>query len=1832
MTLQVNENVSLRNGIKKLFSAISDHINLPVEESSSKTVILNNNPELAKLDIPQNCIQKVTLANGTSHTIRINRYTKKNYRTVQFRILNDDNIRRLKVNDKLFNEPEFENGEKVSPKSKLFKRLTKLPKNQQQSLIEAISLLKSNENYKAKNLIFYTIEEHAEPVEKKFSTIPLITDDSSAEEIELKIAKELALEINTDISIRSKRGDEKAKKFVQSMNHAGINFDTDSSVEFNITDVYQAAIRYYESFAKKLLEDIENFKLSSDNIYDISDLALYQELLENNNTNDFQRLLKLILDCKTFGDNLEKIYSLNVSGENNQVTSNIKQLINLINSIKNNAKINYANDAIFNEYLAKKMSTNPLVQLGLVKLTDVFDDTSWFDLNIGHISGLGHKQIQNVVNYVYAEIDKARMSVDKKIQDFIKKYEEILAQEGEYREDIIIDKFGRLGVRHTEQFYEDKQKIDQEVSDIKSKYGELSIEYQKARLNKLKWYAENVEQEYIKEYYDRINKNLEFILDKAPDIYLKYLDLNRRIYALKNDYKRLTKVQRSELIQLNSQIKKLLDPFADDESIPESQLEKYGKDKLVLSQFREEQKNINNEYFIQIEDIDFKNLLKKHLDFIDKYDKHHPYDSLEEKLENEEYRDAYDWIQFNTYYRVDKDSSEKIRKAFNTLGATDAIKANQGSKTYNELINLIIDRADKERPGKVIDEYGIFHPEELTEDEIKQIKEVTEKMYTGKTTATGVGIENEASAVLIKSIGDDTVYKRSVYNVFKKNSRNSDENTRREKRTGQIVSSINKIIAKAVDPVDKNISAKLLFENCTNEELRRLASLYIELKDIYEDEGKGRTNTWKFRTQGHRYKNTRIFISTKPNMAAYDVEKDYYLSELQNTANGKLWLDIFTEDGNIEHPNLDMFGYFFLHTEKGNSVKKEESDQLVDKAKTEAKKFIKENIEFVEKESYYIAKRKAIAEGRHEEWYEANHYFDPYEHKVKPLKIWTELQIKSSSTLIKPIRVAVNTTLDKDIANDDYRNKNYVQGLTKYKTDTGKYSNGITFSSKEQNMINFLHETIFDYTYGDKARKFFEKGYIPMRRKAPETDAKWIAKQVVGSIGLQADFQKRDFYDNISYIYDREVDMDMAHLLKNADYLEYESVPVNNEEIGTEEYNKMEKAIKEIKEKNNEIRKKNAELSASLMDRNIKNIFSDYITKSVINRAKEQSKNIIYFMQEDLKHREAYKESRYTGKLIKNKNLSTDINAEYQKIDQERTLKLFENWARRIIYDQYKKGSNLEAVASFMQNVTSAKYMIFNVTGGIANILTGFTNILGESFARDYFNNVELAKAEGKYFSTLLSTLSTMYSNESRDLNSALYKHFDVVNTKEMTERREGEKLHEWSDRIQDMLYGFQSGGEHCMQNIVLLAMMESHKLVKDEKGKYHVMTYSQYIDKLEYEALKDAIGDDIKLLSRYNKELVLIANDAELRRKYDELKEHFPTNFIKNYTRETNDKSLMERYLKIKKDKLNNAKETFETFANLYDQYELVNGKSVIKSDSKLTDDMEAKFKNKVLEVNREIHGVYDKISAAKIEAEWWGSLVMQYHKHLYPGFMKRYRLKGYYNELKNSFEKGSYASAVSLLFNEYKDLNKKVKKNIEDNNTNLVTASIIEFIKATIDTITNFSLNWEMLPEWEKNNVRKVYGDLCGIASAMLISIGLHMATDDDQIKDSNALSTILYISDRLFSETMLYTPTGIITETSTLMSNPLAATSSVEDLLKALDIVTNMAFDEEYNPNYTSGLYRGQNKLTVLLKRNIPGYRVYNRLQNMTKNNQYYRINDNSRNIRTSKNIANFLVEED
>ena len=112
-----------------------------------------------------------------------------------------------------------------------------------------------------------------------------------------------------------------------------------------------------------------------------------------------------------------------------------------------------------------------------------------------------------------------------------------MALPGEYRDEVVIDKYLRLGVRHTEQFMEDRRKLIDEANLARDQYGELSIPYQKAKLNLNKWLAENVEQEYIKEYYDKVNSNLDFILDNNSSRVLQESAAFFREYSKKIAYR-----------------------------------------------------------------------------------------------------------------------------------------------------------------------------------------------------------------------------------------------------------------------------------------------------------------------------------------------------------------------------------------------------------------------------------------------------------------------------------------------------------------------------------------------------------------------------------------------------------------------------------------------------------------------------------------------------------------------------------------------------------------------------------------------------------------------------------------------------------------------------------------------------------------------------------------------------------------------------------------------------------------------------------------------------------------------------------------------------------------------------------------------------------------------------------------------------------------------------------------------------------------------------------------------------------------------------------------------
>ena len=273
--------------------------------------------------------------------------------------------------------------------------------------------------------------------------------------------------------------------------------------------------------------------------------------------------------------------------------------------------------------------------------------------------------------------------------------------------------------------------------------------------------------------------------------------------------------------------------------------------------------------------------------------------------------------------------------------------------------------------------------------------------------------------------------------------------------------------------------------------------------------------------------------------------------------------------------------------------------------------------------------------------------------------------------------------------------------------------------------------------------------------------------------------------------------------------------------------------------------------------------------------------------------------------------------------------------------------------------------------------------------------------------------------------------------------------------------------------------------------------------------------------------------------------------------------------------------------------------------------------FKGRVISVNKKIHGVYDRLGAAKWESYWWGGIVMQYHKHLYPGIMKRYRRQGYFNEERGTIEKGCYASLkdfLSLPLQKRKFANKiKADNNMSDSELQAVQG-VQNLFKEYVDFATHIKLNWNSLPEYERANIKRSLGDLLGVASALCIAIALRVVAGDD---DDQGLvyNLMMYEADRLASESAMYNPFGLASEGQKLWSSPVAVQSGVEDLLHSAGFISQWIIQgDEFDPYYSSGLYAGENKLWVNIRRQIPIYHSINMIQRLERSNKYYKLGKN------------------
>lgn len=1614
------------------------------------------------------------------------------------------------------------------------------------------------------------------------------------EEAENPISTSIALirnELNYQSIIMKNQA---AERFYAKLKGEGINLRSNESVLQNYKAVYKEAANYYRKRKDEIVYKLNNFNLDGDSIYSVDEVELYNRLIEY--PNKFHELSKLLLEAKTFKNRLEDLYELNLGAEDAELNTYIQEIKKYIDEIVNNPILNTAFKNMFDIYFAKNYSTNPYIREGLLTLREQFGDTDMLDSWFSDSAELNNSQVQTIVKAVYHVMDTASMiTIPKMQQQYDKELKEILDLPGEINYSNVVNDYGELYTECSEQFAKDWQAKKTAVEEAKSS-SPYSLDYYKKLLDKNKFEAKYVIQRFKKEYYDDVNTALEQVILNAGEEFAQYSKLREEIYELKRKGEDLTEDEIKKLQKLQSRMKKFtskpnVEMIVDEASI--HTFEKMTKVYNAIKAYRDAMKGINKKYFNNIEEDNFREVLRDKLDYIRNYDREHPSMTIEDKLNNEVYAENYKWLRENSVAGFSDEATTQISKMFAKLA---------GDKTNGRNSAL---RIAKETEGG-IDIYSRINPLAFSRDDILELREETiNRIYKNYGNSEG-------DTMLIKNVPIIPITKKSETTDKKKN----DERL-------EIIRKINNILSKAVNKDGNYLDIHLFFndEFVTNDEREELVKLYKDLREV--------SANIRDLADAKSIKKKYTYQENRDGLGGYNEMYDYFNSNLKDDPiKARQFRRIFQESGELSRvPNSNIFGYLMP------------TDDYIDTEKTNAREYINKNLEYTPTEYYYTAKAAARKAGfdAYNQWYQDNHVYNPYTRKWEPLSIWTEMRPKVGGELdnennydYNPINGNYHREIFPEYDNSEAYNNVIGTRYNKEGDTERRYANPINLNEKERRLLNFYKKTLVNGAANKGMSNFIRKGYAPRQFKQ-NIDKYFIGKTALQATGMWFTAHQGSSgweHEDIGFEYDRQVKSNMLQVLKAKGW---KSKPKAEDFSSEAEY---QKALEDT-------RKHNRELEKAILDKDWNKVFRNYIEDSELVKAKESVKDYLYLLAEDLKQNRAYATKGLIKKEVSvSHNMSYEDRTYYNKTEQIKTTELIKNFARRIIYDEYHKKSIARDIANTLQSIASAKFMILNLHGGIANVGTGLANMTMEGFAEEYFGNKHLFDSIKQYIGSIpKASLEALTKQTGLSKEAAMIRYFNVVNYEELN-RRGDEGLAEWSERVRNSLYFMLSGGEHFMQNSAMFAMCKSHKVYRDkDTGKIKIGSYKNYLDDIEDRAMRKVLKHDENLLAFYESTRNNFKNDKQVVLELTTYRKDPIRMFMNTFRTRYADKydEIWKKYNEVKKDLLGTAKDEFnsDAFITVEDCLKVDNDGNIhVQPDKDFTEDeikeienQLAFFKRKIIEVNNKIHGVYNKLGAAQIEKHWFGSLVMQYHKHLYPGILKAWRYNGYYNEMRESAERGyaqDFLKFLTMDFENYENYKNQLSREQFGMLINLQAAW-----KCLIGSL-HLKNNWSHLSEFEKSNIKRGKGVAAGMVVPAIISMLIYAGYDDDDEKDSLFASNTLYICDRLINEAYMYTPLGLATEKDTMWSSPIAANTGPNDLIKLCRLTSNYLFDPNFNPVYKTGLYKGKNKFSVLIRRQVPALRGWDRILMCTRNNNYYKIGDNSNLMKWAK-ITGDAVED-
>lgn len=1669
---------------------------------------------------------------------------------------------------------------------------------------------------------------------------------------------DFSIDAYNDMNRRSHEGDYSARKKVNNLSAKGFNA-TRNEFQSQAEDVYYNITTYVEDKVNDITQQLNQFVEDNGHFLSVNDARTIDII--RNNPAERRRYLKTLLDARALISKYGNIASVKVdkSVDSDNTIAYVERLQNAIKQLTDTSIIEQAEKLFANDYLAK-LSDNPQIQNNLISVFDGFHSTSWFDAWVGDLQDSGNAFIQiltkNVMSDIRAKELQARRTVDIFNKEIDKIFADAKAAGVNLSFDDIIDADGRFIRPYNDNFENDLNKLRQDERKAKSDIINNPEAYIEAKHKLDKFLLDHVNRKFVDSYYkelydaqDELYRNHRPILEE----YIKTKAMIDEINASRTDGT-LSPEKETELKNLWYHLNDIRSEYDLDNGEPKESFimgypgmnpstgeivdkERYYKARInnaddckALDKYLRTINDIRNKYNDSKVRKGFEDQLKRMLDIVETAEARDPSGRISipaSQLEmNKEYKAAKAWLATNAKWTVDPSIQETIHEAYKTMG----YKGENNNKFKVYLRKL---KATNVNP---YDEFGRLDGTIFTEEQQAAIQEEAQKHFNN----TKYGMENDR-ILISNGPEDDIVYPAEVY---KRLAANGVPN----KEYQQIVKQVNEILAPHYDIATKHVATSEL----TEEELDKLYQAYQPLfagMKKTEDSTNGKSIA---------YFVTRFVDLDNYNKEAFNLEEErakakgakYYKAWERVNKMGIPKLDdkyqvVTDASGNIVYdetkdriPNRYIYGTLKVDMDKYLKTKgKKKAEQLHKQMdeRTEAYRTIHNNLETVNTPYYEaeLKKQRAKGDAEFKKWYDRNHVFNPYTHRMEPTVIWRKTQIIPAVANGEWNAGYAQTELAPKAA---YRNPNYKEGVgyvdNYKKTDDKTYDSEVVLNAHQQKLMGYIQETLNNLAQTESAKRFIGRGYLPSMSKGAEHDAKWWGKQFLEFLGYSDKLQNgRDPFYHIDYADDKAIDMPMLmEQLRNKDSVNIENIkktkPQRISYADDEEYNA---ALTAYNKRMEEALKKNKEIHRALLNRDYRTVLSNFITQVAHFNAIQDNKYMLYYGKEMLDRMEVYQKNVGWSNLKKDHQRGARGETRYLTQKDERLQGQYKNWIRRIIYNQFKESNaNFTKVSSLLQSFTSAKFMMLNITGGIGNVTVGESGLAGEWIAKEFIGAKDYARGKALWMHNSWSFINDLGKDKASTLASAIVKEMNVIDFDQLAGISDGNHLDAGTafEKLRNALYSPNAIGEHFMQNAAMFSLMYSNRLVPvvdaENRGKikYRAMSKYEYIADCHEKALKRII-EDTEFEAKFNNYVGSIKEDANKLKEFVFGRKDFTTEFARTLPNE-----MQKEFVKVKKELEKTATADFEKNSTLIENLDLKDGKLAFKEGSKLAEldalsaDKEVsdaykflgEFKGKVISVNKEIHGVYDKLGAAQLEKHWWGSLAMQYHKHIYPGILKHYRRQGYFNEERGAFTLGCGPALMDFLSMPLD----KIKADREINGTQLGALQTLQklFI-GYVDMATNFNTNWNMLPRYQRAAILRAMGNVAGSVSAIAMSLAAHAIWDDKELENSTLGNLLIYEADSLATQVMMYTPPFVITEGKKLYSSPIAAQTMPSDVLKAMNIIAEgLIAGDDYNWDYSSGRYAKENKLYVLTTRQIPVYRAYSNIAGLDKSNSYYKLGDN------------------